>query len=183
MREALENYFTSGTWKTFIEDVSNFMETSVCYLVMDHNQQLWTHRNDNPLCARAHGAPGGEGLCRKDYEEHLEICRLSGRPGLFTCHMGLVRIVIPVRMSDGTTLYLGMCGMRTWRRMPERLLSHAASLGISAPEVRALHTKVHYVPMKRLRTMTRILEHLIHSITELLALKEQLKTLATRTPA
>jgi ligand-binding sensor protein len=183
MREALKDYFASGSWKAFIEDVSSFMETSVCYLVMDHRQKLWTHRNDNPLCARAHRTETGESLCKRDYEEHLEACRLTGKPGLFQCHMGLVRIVIPVKMANGTTVFLGMCGMRTWRRVPERLLTHAATLGIPPREVMALHSKVHYMPLKRIRTMTRILEHLIHSITELLTIKEQLKTLATRTPA
>jgi len=183
MREALKDYFASGNWKTFVEDISNFMETSVCYLVMDHRQRLWTHRNDNPLCARAHLADGGEDLCKKDYEEHLEICRLSGKPGLFTCHMGMVRIVIPVALPDGTSVFLGMCGMRTWRQVPDRLLKHAAVLGIPAREVHALHKKVHYAPLKRLKIMIRILEHLIRSIADLITIKEQLKALASRKPA
>ena len=180
MREALKDYFASGKWKTFIEDISDFMETSVCYLVMDHRQKFWTHRNDNPLCARAHRSVQGEALCKKDYEDHLESCRLAGKPGLFNCHMGMVRIVIPASLPDGTMVFLGMCGMRAWRRVPEGLLRHAASLDIPARDIQALHSKVHYIPLKRLRSMTRILDHLIHSIIELITIKEQLKALASR---
>jgi hypothetical protein len=180
MREPLKDYFASGAWKAFVEDLSDLLETSVCYLVIAPRQKLWTHRNDNPLCARARTAEKGESLCARDYEENLEACRRNGKPGLFTCHMGLVRVVIPVALPDGTTLFLGMCGVRSWRRVPGRLFKHAAALGIGAEEIEALHPRVHYIPLKRLWALARILEHLIRSITELICIKEQLKRLASR---
>ncbi|HPR65237.1 MAG TPA: PocR ligand-binding domain-containing protein [Thermoanaerobaculia bacterium] len=177
MRDALKDYFLSGAWKEFVRDVSNFLDSNLCYLVMDYRENLWSTDNTNPICMATQSSTKGRRLCRDDREAIHRLCFERGNTTFSVCHMNFTRFNIPIQISDGSTISFGMCGLRCHRSLPATVLDHGEALGWKREELIRLYETNPMIPPEKLREFCRILNHLFSSITELVQLKEGLKQL------
>ena len=177
MREALKDYFSSGSWKEFVEDVSRFLDASLCYLIVDFDENLWTQEKENPICTQTKAIKAGKVLCLKDRDKILLATRKSHKTQYQYCHMNFMRFNIPILFPDDNMVYFGMCGIKCHPTMPAETVDHAEMLGWDPEELQKLYRSMPIIRKEKVEEFTRVLEHLLSKITELVSLKEALKTL------
>lgn len=144
---------------SLLTDFYSLTTMKICVFDEEGNEISGVPEHLCAFCGYVRSSPAGESACLASDRHAFEVCRRTGEPYVYRCHMGLTECVSPI-MQQGRCIGFIMLGQTASGDGKEtfRLRQHLLRYGLDADRGVALYATIRFSPDEKVRAAVSILE-------------------------
>lgn len=128
----------------------------ICVFDDEENEISYAPEHLCAFCRYVRSSAEGENACRISDRNAFESCRNTGKPYIYSCHMGLTECVSPI-VRQGRNIGFVMIGQTAKKGFPfEKIHKQITSYGLDEKKAEALYASVEFSSEEKVRAAVTV---------------------------